>query len=812
MHDSKTGNKKEKQTEQQSKIAEKNWNKELEKSIYSLWKDKELYKFDKKSKNPVYSIDTPPPYVNMPIHIGQATTYVLMDMFARYRRMKGFNVLFPLGLDRNGLPIEMAAEKKFGIKPGKTSREEYIEKCMKVLQESSIASTESFLRLGISFNSWKIGKEIGEVYETDSPEYRSLTQETFIDMWHKGLIYEDQRINNYCPGCQTTIADAEVEYAEKAGFFYDIKFKCQETGQDIIIGTTRPELICSLGMIVFNPDDDRYQHLDGKNAISPIYNKKVPIKAHPAAQIEKGTGLMMMCSFGDLTDIRFFREQGLEPLIAIDKDGTMNEKAGFLRGLKINEARKRIVDELEKTGLVVQKTPTQEHRTPVCERSKDPIEFIEMKEFYVKQVEFKDKIAELAEQMNFFAPESKQILLNWIESVSIDWPISRRRFYATEVPLWYCKDNNHVVVPQKGKYYQPWREKAPVEKCPQCGCTEFIGETRVFDTWFDSSISPLYILKYSRDEKFFEKNTPCSLRPQGKEIVRTWLYYTVLKDYLLTNKVIFKDIWINYHILDDKGHKMSKSKGNVIDPKEVLDKFGAEPFRLWASIEGNLEKQDFRCSSERIEGTGKTLTKLWNVARFISMFGEPVKTKPKLTVLDEWIINEMNELIKFSDIQFEMYDFHNPGAMIKHFVWETFASHYIELVKKRAYNENKQYNKEEQDAAIWTLNHCLDCLMLLLAPIIPFITYKLYKDLRGKDIHFEEFPKPGKNVELEFKTADIENANSAIWKTKKEAGKSLKDPVKKVMLPEQLRELEKDFKLMHNIENLSFGKEMKIEI
>lgn len=791
------------------KIKEKTWKKELEEPIYKDWKDRELYRFDKKSKKKVFSIDTPPPYVNTPVHIGQATTYVLMDMFARYRRMKGYNVLFPLGLDRNGLPIEMATERKFGIKLTETSREEFLRKCEKVLEESSIASTESFLRLGVGFNSWKVGKEIGEVYETDSPDYRSLTQDTFIDMWHKGLIYEDERVNNYCPGCQTTIADAEVEYVDKSGFFYDVKFKCKETGEEIVIGTTRPELICSLGMIVFNPKDDRYKHLEGKTAISPIYRKEVTIIAHPSAQIEKGTGLMMMCSFGDLTDIRFFREQNLKPIIAINKDGKMNEEAGFLKGLRIKEARKKIVNELEQKNLLVQKTPTQEHRTPICERSKDPIEFIAMKEFYVKQVEFKDKMAGLANKLKFYAPKSRQIMLDWINSVTIDWPISRRRYYATEVPLWYCKKCRFVIVPPKGKYHQPWRDRAPVGKCPGCGCGEFIGEERVFDTWFDSSISPLYILKYSRDPEFFEKHSPCSLRPQGKEIIRTWLYYTVLKDYLLTGKLIFKDVWINYHILDGKGHKMSKSKGNVIDPKDVLDRFGAEPFRLWSSIEGNLEKQDFRCSFERIEGAGKTLTKLWNITRFISMFGD-VEKKPGLMKIDQWIINEIDGLGNDVEVRYGKYDFHNPGIQLKHFLWETFASHYLEMVKKRAYNPDEGFSKEEQEAAVWTLNYVLDKILLLMSPIIPFITYKLYKDLRGKDIHFEKFPKKEKIEEIGFKTEDIVNANSLVWKTKKENGKSLKEKVKEVILTENLKEIEKDFKLMHNIEKLEYGKEVKV--
>lgn len=791
------------------KISEKNWSKDFEPEIYNEWKHNKVYKF-RKSKKPVFSIDTPPPYVNRPVHIAQVTTYIMMDMFARFRRMSGYEVLFPLGLDRNGLPIEMSAEKEFNVKFTQIAREEAIEFCRKLLEKYSMESVASFLRCGISFNSWKIGKKIGEVYETDSKDYRALTQQTFIEMWNKGLIYEAERVNNYCPGCQTTIADSEIDYEEKQTLFSDIVFRVKETGEEITIGTTRPEFLCSCAMIIYNPSDERYQHLENKHALVPVFGREVPVKAHPQAKMEKGTGLVMMCSFGDYTDIRFFREQNLPPVIAVGKDGAMNENAGFLKGLPVKDARKKILDDLKQKGLVVQQR-TVMHQTPVCERSKDDIEFISMKEFYVKQVEYKDTIKELGKQINFFAPESRQILWDWIDCISIDWPISRRRFYATEVPLWYCKNCNEPVLPVPGKYYQPWKQKCPVKICPKCGGDKFVGDARVFDTWFDSSISPLAILKYDCDREFFEKNTPCTLRPQGKEIVRTWLYYTLLKCCHLTNKCIFRDAWINYHILDEKGRKMSKSLGNIIDPKEILDKYGAEPVRLWAATEGNLTATDFMYSYERTEGASKTLTKLWNVARFISMMPEQ-NGKKKLCKLDEWILHELNHLVQFAKAGYESYDFHNPVVKLKNFLWETFASHYIELVKNRAYNSENKFSPEEQRGAVWTLHYCLEVLLKLFAPVIPMITYKLYKTLNGKDIHFQKFPAVAKEFAIPFKTDELISINSAIWKAKKDKGLSLKDPVQELVLPEKLKEIEKDFLLAHNVKNVSYGEEFKVVV
>jgi valyl-tRNA synthetase len=386
--------------------------------------------------------------------------------------------------------------------------------------------------------------------------------------------------------------------------------------------------------------------------------------------------------------------------------------------------------------------------------------------------------------------------------------------------MWYCQECKYIYVPEKGtgKYFQPWKDKCPIDKCPQCGSEGFIGEERVFDTWFDSSISPLYILKYDRDAEFFKNNPTCSLRPQGKEIVRTWLYYTLLKDYLLTGHCIFDNVWVNYHIVDENGKKMSKSAGNGIDPKDVLERFGAEPFRLWAALEGNLERTDFRCSFDRIEGAGKTISKLWNVSKFIAMFKTcEFKTmneaEPHLTELDKWALNEANLLVIKCKEQYPNYDFHNPIVSIRHFIWEEFASQYLELVKNRAYNQNNEYTKEQQHAAIFTLNHILDALLKMMAPVLPLITYKVYKELYGKDIHFEEFPSEWKiHEDVKLQTEEIAALNSFIWKSKKENGKSLKDEVKHLILDEKYKSMQHDIISAHNIKSLAFSKdEQKIE-
>lgn len=390
--------------------------------------------------------------------------------------------------------------------------------------------------------------------------------------------------------------------------------------------------------------------------------------------------------------------------------------------------------------------------------------------------------------------------------MSIDWPITRRRYYATEVPLWYCSKCDFVFVPEKGHYYQPWKTNPPkIKKCPKCGNEEFQGDERVFDTWFDSSITPLYILKWNRNPEFFKKISPCTLRPQGKEIIRTWLYYTLLKCYLLTGKIIFNDAWVNYHIIDEKGYKMSKSKGNVIDPHKVLEKSGAEPFRLWSALEGNLEKTDFRCSFERIESNGKTLTKLWNVARYITQFGKPKTKKPKLEAEDKWILSELNGLIEYSIKEYDNYNFHGPSEKIRSFLWETFASHYLEMIKGRAYNKEKKFKKAQQESAVWTLYYCLETMLKLWAPVIPFITQKLYSGInKGKDIHSEEFPQAQKafKAKFQFSTAELIGLNSKIWQAKKEQGKSLNAELESFEAPKKFKAIEQALKRMHSIKKL----------
>jgi len=709
-------------------------------------------------------------------------------MIARAARMLGYSVYFPIGMDRNGIAVERYAEKRFNISLHKLPREEFLKYCKQALDELEAEMLEIMKSLGLS-------GDFDNYYQTDSEEYRKLTQATFIELWNRGLIYFDTRPNNYCPVCKTTIADAEVVYEELPTKLVYIKFKTTDN-EEIVIATTRPELLCSCQAVLVNPEDERYKHLVGKKAIVPIYGREVPIFAHPIVKPEFGSGIEMVCSYGDYNDVMLFRELGLKEIIAIDEDGKMTSAAGKYAGLKVEEAREKIIEDLKQAGLIV-KIEQIMHRTPTCERSHNPIEIIPMQEIYLKQLEFKEEMLKIANELEFLPEFHRQLLINWINSITKDWPISRRRYYATEIPIWYCKKCGKPYVPKPGKYYRPWKEKAPFEKCEACGSTGFIGETRTFDTWFDSSISVLFISRFMEDEEFFKKIFPVTVRPQGKDIIRTWLYYSLLRVYQLIGKRAFQKAWITGYCVDEKGEKMSKSKGNVIDPIPLIEKYGADAFRYWGASEASLGF-DFRASEKRVENASKFITKLWNVARFVSQF--PVIEnfdESKLLPTDKWILSELKKTYEKCMEGYKCFNFFLPSTETREFLWNLFASHYIEIAKKRAYGEG--FSEEEQKAAWYTLHKVMRTILKLLAPIIPFVTEYIWLRMYEKDsIHCQLFDEKIETEDLSNYTQKLLEFNSFVWREKKKRNLSLKDSLD-VEIPKELKIFEKELISAHNL-------------
>ena len=767
------------------KISEKAWNPELEKQILKQWEEDKIYDFTPQEDN--FTIDTPPPYPSgRPWHIGAAAHYSQIDMIARTARMAGKNVYFPIGIDRNGLPVELYTEKKHKIRMRETDRNEFLNLCRNALDDLEAEMLLIMKSLGIS-------GDFANYYRTDSEEYRTLTQSTFIDLWNKGQVYLANRPNNYDWISGTTIADAEIIYQDLQTKLVYMKFKIKDTDKEIIIASTRPELLCACRTIIVNPEDERYAQYIGKKIIVPMTNEEVELRTHHSAQQEFGSGAVMVCSYGDQNDVALFRELELEEIVAIGLDGRMTEIAGDYTGLKPKQARAKIIEDLEAKGLL-DKVEDINHRTPVSERSKAPIEIIPMEEYYLKQKESIDKMKKIGEEVIFHPNMHKQILMNWLDSINIDWPISRRRYYGTEIPIWYCKKCSEPHVPEPGKYYKPWNEKCPISNCVKCDSTEFVGEERTFDTWMDSSVSPLFISKFNKDDEFFNKVYPATIRPQAKDIVRTWLYYTLLRCEQLTGEKPWSEAWIMGYGLDEKGMKMSKSKGNAIDPLPVIEKSGADTFRFWSASEIN-HGYDFRCNEQKIESTRKFLSKLWNVSRFLSSF--PVIKSGTPNASDKWILSELDNLVKECKKGYDDYNFFIPAIAIREFTWNVFAAHYIEMVKARAYGID--FSDEERDGAIFTLHKTLSTILKLLAPITPFITEHLWKILYSKESIHKQKQVDIENIEEQSDiTKEIVEFNSKTWNEKKSQNLSLKDSIK-IEIPEKLKPFAKDLKSMHNL-------------
>ena len=818
------------------RLNDKRWSIDLEKKIQeehyadaTAYSDR--YGFNPNSGKEIFVIDTPPPYPSGTWHIGAVAQYSMIDVIARSQRLLGKEVKFPWGVDRNGINVEFTVEKNTGKKMKTYDRAEFLKLCKDTIEEFTQSMRNTAKRVGLSM-------DYENEYLTDAPNYRMVTQTIFTELFKRGAIVEDLRPNIYDPVEGTTIADAEVERLQRRTKLIDVKWQTED-GEELIISTTRPELICACGIVVVHPDDKRYEHLIGKKAMLPIPVEgreiSVEIATHPSVKSDFGSGILMVCSFGDQNDVAVFRELGLTPFQAIDLDGCMTEIAGPFASMKVFEARKAVIEYLENEGKVHQ-IVEKEQEVPVSERGKNPVEIILLKEWYVRQTHMQDRIAELAEEIEFHPPRNKQFLLDWMENISIDWPISRRRWYHTEIPIWYADNRSKVICAPAGVYVQPWCESPPDNSevldrdtrevlglygDMKDGLGEVIGEEKVFDTWMDSSNSNLFVSGYLNDKDNFEKSFPTAIRPQGKEIVRTWLYYTLLKSALLLDKPGFKHVWIDGLGMDPWGRKMSKSLGNGIDADSVLEcgaggrtgswrvkgpdksvqlranKIGSECFRLWKACDAQVG-DDFQINPEEIEAKYfGVLTKLFNVARFASQFDTPgdLDTTPSdLSVEDRWILAEFSSTMERAESGWSNLDIYTATQALKTFGTGVLPSHWLEMSKSRLYDGDVN--------AAWTIHRIVRDLMSALSPVCPFFTHHISSTLYDSSaVDVREFPTRTPDDEtLRGLTSAIEDFNGATWKTKKEAGLSLNAPIGGIVIPEELSEFTTILTQMHKLE------------
>ena len=825
------------------RLNEKRWSVDLEKKIQSEHSANheeysKRYGFNPDSGKEIFVIDTPPPYPSGTWHIGAVAQYSMIDVIARSQRLLGKEVYFPWGVDRNGINIEFTVEKNTKRKMKTYDRAEFLQLCEQTIEEFTQAMRNTARRVGLSC-------DFDREYLTDAPDYRSVTQSIFVELFKNGTIIEDLRPNIYDPVEGTTIADAEVERLQRKTKLVDVKWEL-DNGSELIISTTRPELICACGVVVVHPDDERYQHLVGQKIKLPIpvsgREDFVEIKTHPSVKSEFGSGVLMVCSFGDQNDVAVFRELGLTPFQAINLEGCMTDLAGQWSGLTVIEARKAIIDHLESNGQISQ-IVEREQEVPVSERGKNPVEIILLKEWYVRQTHIQDRMKELIEEITFHPVRNRQFLLDWMDNISIDWPISRRRWYHTEIPIWYSADEKYVIVPPSGTYVQPWREQPPSgsrvldrETRQDVGSFEdmsdelgeITGEEKVFDTWMDSSNSNLFVSGYLNQPEIFEKSFPTALRPQGKEIVRTWLYYTLLKSALLLDKPGFQHVWIDGLGMDPWGRKMSKSLGNGIDADSVLEcgaggrtgswkvkgpektvnlkanKIGSECFRLWKACDAQVG-DDFQINPEEIEQRYfGVLTKLFNVARFASQFDVPSdldNVPDDLNIEDEWILYEFNNIMTEVKSSWENLDIYTATQALKTFGTGILPSHYLEMVKSRLYDGDAK--------AAWTIHRIVRDFLSAFSPICPFFTHHISQTIYGVSaVDIDKFPHNPLDTKydqargdlLKSKTFDLQAFNGEVWSTKKENGISLNQPISGISIPDNLSEFTEILTAMHSLE------------
>ncbi|MCL1904576.1 MAG: valine--tRNA ligase [Methanomassiliicoccaceae archaeon] len=697
----------------------------IEERWQKMWKDGSIYHFDMNSDRPVFSIDNPPRYASGPLHLGHATGYSMIDFVARYRRMNGYNVFFPLCFDVNGTPVEVKVEKKHNITKLDLPRKEYRKLCSEYANGFIDEMKHHFEILGESMDP-------SIYYQTDAPYYRRITQISFIKLFKKGLVYKGNFPVNWCPRCMTALADAEVEYDENVTKLNYIKFVINGSDDHILVATTRPELLCTCKVVAIHPDDKEKQHLIGKELITPLYGRKVKVIVDPKVDPNFGTGNVMICTIGDKDDLEWVMKYKLEMEKGIDEFGKMTDLAGKYAGMSVKDARAAAIEDLKVAGLLVKQTDNPQN-VSICWRCHTPVEFLQVPQWFLKTLDFKKEVLKRADEMNWYPEFMKIRLQDWVNSLEWDWVLSRQRIFATPVPVWECEDcGKAVAATEEQCYVDPTEDSPPVAKC---GCGgKLIGCTDVFDTWMDSSGSPLYNTFWERDQKMHEKMFPMSMRPQSHDIIRTWAFYTMLRSEQIASSIPWKDVMIHGFIMAPDGTPMHSSIGNVIDPIPILKEYGADALRYYACTCSMGIDHAFR-EKDVIRGR-KLCNKIFNMGKFVGPRFDSKPSRPsKLRISDRWILSRYSDVVRTVTGYFESYQFDKAMRDAENFIWHELADHYIEMVKAR-----------KDDAVKYTLYEVLLGSVKMIAPFMPHIAEEVYQEHfaeyeKAKSIHLSKWPE-----------------------------------------------------------------------
>lgn len=740
-----------------------------EKKWQEFWESGGVHSWDSSAtRRESYVIDTPPPTVSGVLHMGHIFSYTQADFMARFMRMKGKSVFYPIGFDDNGLPTERLVEKIRKIRATDMPREDFIKICQEVVAEAEEDFRALFRSVALSVD-WK------QEYQTISPASRKISQMSFLDLAGKNEAYRRLEPTLWDTADRTALAQADIIDQELPGVMNEIEFSVE--GGKLKIATTRPELLGACVAVFCHPDDKRYASLRGKTAVTPIYNAEVPILADDKVDMEKGTGLVMCCTFGDQTDVYWWKTHSLPLKIVLDKAGRITE--GQLAGLKVKEAKEKIIELLKEAGALVSQTEIR-HAVKCAERSGTPLEILVTPQWFIKVLDKKEALLAKAAECRWHPEYMKARLDNWINGLSWDWCISRQRYFGVPFPVWYSKRAG-----EEGKVLLAHHDDLPVNPLvdlPRGYKREEVEpDVDVMDTWATSSVSPQLCsqgisAEFAVDAGRHAKLFPADLRPQAHEIIRTWAFYTIVKAHLHQNSVPWKNLMISGWCLASDKTKMSKSKGNVVTPVGLIEEKSADAVRYWAST--SRLGADTAFSEDVLKIGKKLVTKLWNAAKFASVHIEKAGSGNVTATMDKWIISRLGRVVEKATKEFENYEYSDARAAVEEFFWNDFCDNYLEFSKTRAYGEG-----EGAESAALAVKTVLDALLRLFAPFIPHITEELYQIIfaPGKSVHSRGNWPNAADYKRDEKSESEGNAAvaimNAIRKFKSDGNVSIKFPI-----------------------------------
>ena len=782
--------------------------KEKEEKWLNYWRDEKIYEF-KPDEREVFSIDTPPPTVNGKIHIGHIFSYSQTEMIARYKRLRGYNIFYPFGFDDNGLPSERLVEKEQGKKAHEIGREAFSKLCYETTDKYEAEFQELFTRLGVS-TDWNIH------YKTVSPKTIKISQSSFLDLVKKGHCYHKESPALWCNECLTSIAQAELETKKVKTTFNYIKFKTVEDGEEFVIATTRPELLPAIVSVFVNPDDLKHKHLIGKTAHIPIIDVEVPIMADELVDSEKGTGIVMCCTFGDQTDIYWWKKYNLELKYIFTEDGRIKDEILNYGGLKIKAARKKIIEDLQAGGYVL-KIEELEHEVQTHERCGTEVEYSVMKQWFIDIMNHKDDFLKIGESINWYPSHMQTRYNEWVSNIMWDWCISRQRYFGVPFPVWYCENCHEPIFANLTDLpVNPLVDKPKIKKCPKCGGTNFRPETDVMDTWATSSVTPLINMRYGEKDNYEAILRPMSLRSNASDIIRTWDFYTIVKSFYHFQERPWNNVMISGFVMANKGEKISKSKGNSkAEPIDLINEYSADVIRYWAGS-GRLGT-DITFSEETLLRGKKLINKIFNVSKFIEMHLADFQDKEftNYEYIDKWILARFQDMekgfLKYLD-EFEV------GLALNHlekFFWN-FCDDYIEIVKHRLYRP-EEFGSESRYSGQKTVYIILYKLLQDFSIFFPYITEEIYQEIYHdkKSIHLTEIKELNFNFQQEKEFGNIIVDIISIVRGEKSSNNlSLKTEVTNLEISaskeikEAIAKAKKDFQATLFVKNLKF-KEIK---